>query len=58
MCARTALLAFGDIGVGVTTITYRIRATNRGTYAIPPVQAEANVPPENPRTRHLRPIDS
>jgi uncharacterized protein YfaS (alpha-2-macroglobulin family) len=35
------LLAFGDIGENETTITYRIRATNRGTYAIPPVQAEA-----------------
>ncbi len=35
------LLAFGDIGGNETTITYRIKATNRGTYAIPPVQAEA-----------------
>ena len=35
------LLAFGDVGGTETTITYRIKATNRGTYAIPPVQAEA-----------------
>jgi uncharacterized protein YfaS (alpha-2-macroglobulin family) len=35
------LLAFGDIGGNETTITYRIKATNRGTYVIPPPQAEA-----------------
>jgi len=35
------LLAFGDIGNKETTITYRIKATNCGTYAIPPAQAEA-----------------
>ena len=35
------LLAFGDIGGKETTITYRIKATNLGTYAIPPPQAEA-----------------
>ncbi len=35
------LLAFGDISGNETTITYRIKATNRGTYAIPPPQAEA-----------------
>ncbi len=35
------LLAFGDIGGMDTTITYRIKATNRGTFAIPPAQAEA-----------------
>jgi len=35
------LLAFGDIGGNETTITYRIKATNCGTYAIPPAQAEA-----------------
>lgn len=35
------LLAFGDIGGKETTITYRIKATNCGKFAIPPVQAEA-----------------
>ncbi|HEX4141364.1 MAG TPA: alpha-2-macroglobulin [Candidatus Methylacidiphilales bacterium] len=35
------LLAFGDIGNPETTITYRIKATNRGTFVIPPPQAEA-----------------
>ena len=35
------LLAFGDIGGTETSITYRIKATNRGTFAIPPAQAEA-----------------
>jgi uncharacterized protein YfaS (alpha-2-macroglobulin family) len=35
------LLAFGDIGSSETTITYRIKATNRGTFTIPPPQAEA-----------------
>jgi len=35
------LVAFGNIGGEETTITYRIKATNRGTFAIPPVQAEA-----------------
>jgi alpha-2-macroglobulin len=35
------VVAFGDIGGDETTITYRIKATNRGTYAIPPIQAEA-----------------
>jgi uncharacterized repeat protein (TIGR01451 family) len=35
------LLAFGTVTGDETTITYRIKATNRGTYAIPPVQAEA-----------------
>jgi uncharacterized protein YfaS (alpha-2-macroglobulin family) len=35
------LLAFGDIGQQETTIAYRIKATNCGTYAIPPAQAEA-----------------
>lgn len=35
------LLAFGDIDGGVTTITYRIKATNHGTYVIPPPQAES-----------------
>ena len=35
------LLAFGDIGSPETTITYRIKATNRGAFVIPPPQAEA-----------------
>ena len=35
------LVAFGNIGGEETTITYRIKATNRGTFAIPTVQAEA-----------------
>jgi uncharacterized protein YfaS (alpha-2-macroglobulin family) len=35
------LLAFGGIGGDETTITYRIKATNRGTFAIPPIQAES-----------------
>jgi uncharacterized protein YfaS (alpha-2-macroglobulin family) len=35
------LLAFGSISGSETTITYRIKATNMGTYAIPPAQAEA-----------------
>jgi uncharacterized protein YfaS (alpha-2-macroglobulin family) len=35
------LLAFGDVGASETTITYRIKATNRGTFVIPPPQAEA-----------------
>ena len=35
------LLAFGTITNGETEIKYRIKATNMGTYAIPPVQAEA-----------------
>jgi uncharacterized protein YfaS (alpha-2-macroglobulin family) len=35
------LLAFGSISGTETEIKYRIKATNLGTYAIPPVQAEA-----------------
>jgi uncharacterized protein YfaS (alpha-2-macroglobulin family) len=35
------LLAFGSVTGTETEITYRIKATNAGTYAIPPVQAEA-----------------
>jgi len=35
------LLAFGTVTGEDTEITYRIKATNCGTYAIPPVQAEA-----------------
>ena len=35
------LLAFGTITGDETEITYRIKATNKGTYAIPPPQAEA-----------------
>jgi uncharacterized protein YfaS (alpha-2-macroglobulin family) len=35
------LLAFGEVTGSDTEITYKIKATNRGTYAIPPVQAEA-----------------
>ncbi len=35
------LLAFGTIDGNVTTITYRIKATNHGTYVIPPPQAES-----------------
>jgi uncharacterized repeat protein (TIGR01451 family) len=32
---------FGDVSNAETTITYRIKATNKGTYAVPPPQAEA-----------------
>ncbi len=35
------LLAFGTITGDATTITYRIKATNHGTYVIPPPQAES-----------------
>ncbi len=35
------MLAFGSIGVTETEIKYRIKATNLGTYTIPPPQAEA-----------------
>jgi uncharacterized protein YfaS (alpha-2-macroglobulin family) len=35
------LLAFGTVTGNETEIRYRIKATNCGTYAIPPVQAEA-----------------
>jgi uncharacterized repeat protein (TIGR01451 family) len=35
------LLAFGSISGTETEITYKIKATNPGTYTIPPVQAEA-----------------
>jgi uncharacterized protein YfaS (alpha-2-macroglobulin family) len=35
------LLAFGSVTGSETQIQYRIKATNCGTYAIPPVQAEA-----------------
>ncbi len=35
------VLAFGDISNAVTEVTYRIKATNKGTYAVPPPQAEA-----------------
>jgi alpha-2-macroglobulin len=35
------LLAFGSVTGTETEIRYRIKATNKGTYAIPPVQAEA-----------------
>jgi uncharacterized protein YfaS (alpha-2-macroglobulin family) len=35
------LLAFGSVTGDDTVIQYRIKATNRGTYAVPPVQAEA-----------------
>ena len=35
------LLAFGTVSGGATVITYRIKATNHGTYAIPPPQAES-----------------
>jgi uncharacterized repeat protein (TIGR01451 family) len=40
------LLTFGTIGGDETTITYRIKATNCGTYAIPPVQVEAMYHPK------------
>jgi uncharacterized repeat protein (TIGR01451 family) len=32
---------FGDVNNSETTVTYRIKATNKGTYAVPPPQAEA-----------------
>jgi uncharacterized repeat protein (TIGR01451 family) len=32
---------FGDVNNTETTITYRIKATNKGTYAVPPPQVEA-----------------
>jgi uncharacterized repeat protein (TIGR01451 family) len=32
---------FGDVSNNETTIRYRIKATNKGTYAVPPPQAEA-----------------
>jgi uncharacterized repeat protein (TIGR01451 family) len=32
---------FGTVNNDETTITYRIKATNKGTYAVPPPQAEA-----------------
>jgi alpha-2-macroglobulin len=32
---------FGTVNNQETTITYRIKATNKGTYAVPPPQAEA-----------------
>ncbi|MCE0483690.1 MAG: alpha-2-macroglobulin family protein, partial [Methylacidiphilales bacterium] len=35
------LLAFGSVTGTETEIRYKIKATNRGTYVIPPVQAEA-----------------
>jgi hypothetical protein len=35
------LLAFGSVTGTETEIKYRIKATNAGTYAIPPIQAEA-----------------
>jgi alpha-2-macroglobulin len=35
------LLAFGTVTGSETEIRYRIKATNRGTYAVPPIQAEA-----------------
>jgi hypothetical protein len=35
------LLAFGAVTGSETEIKYRIKATNAGTYAVPPVQAEA-----------------
>jgi len=35
------LLAFGSISSTETEIKYKIKATNMGTYVIPPVQAEA-----------------
>ncbi|MEJ0001426.1 MAG: alpha-2-macroglobulin [Verrucomicrobiota bacterium] len=35
------LLAFGSVTGDDTLIRYRIKATNRGTYAVPPAQAEA-----------------
>ena len=35
------LLAFGTVTGDVTEITYKIKATNKGTYAVPPPQAEA-----------------
>ena len=35
------LLAFGNVTPTEMTFRYRIKATNRGTYAIPPMQAEA-----------------
>jgi uncharacterized protein YfaS (alpha-2-macroglobulin family) len=35
------VLAFGDVRNQVTEITYKIKATNKGTYVIPPPQAEA-----------------
>jgi uncharacterized protein YfaS (alpha-2-macroglobulin family) len=35
------LLAFGSLSGDDTLIRYRIKATNCGTYAVPPVQAEA-----------------
>jgi uncharacterized protein YfaS (alpha-2-macroglobulin family) len=35
------LLAFGMVTGQDDVIRYRIKATNRGTFAIPPIQAEA-----------------
>ena len=35
------MVAFGSINGTETEITYRIKATNHGVYAIPPPQAEA-----------------
>jgi uncharacterized repeat protein (TIGR01451 family) len=35
------VLAFGTIGNDATEFTYRIKATNKGTFVIPPPQAEA-----------------
>ena len=32
---------FGDVSNNETAITYRIKATNKGTYAVPPPQADA-----------------
>jgi uncharacterized protein YfaS (alpha-2-macroglobulin family) len=40
------LLVFGTITGDETTITYRIKATNHGTYAVPPVQAAAMYHPK------------
>lgn len=35
------MILFADLGTDTVTFTYRIRAVNRGVYAVPPVQGEA-----------------
>ena len=35
------MILFADLGTDTATFTYRIRAVNRGVYAVPPVQGEA-----------------
>ena len=40
-------LAFGDTGAGKGEISYRTRAVIRGSFAIPPLHAEAMYQPDN-----------